>query len=390
MKFLYLILSILFFQIVANAQTDYTPNYTIKDVAGNTDEFIIGMKFDKATTAATEIFNGTVNVMVPKDVTSLTITNLASGGSWSIANEVTNAQLISFAGATLAADWKFYAITILGVSKPGAHGAGTDVELIKVSLNGVTGNVKLLVPDASAGINSNSNTHTRSVLSTLDSALFGAGFDNTMDIDEDGPGGNAPDTNGGIQPSPSTPIPLGGVVPVTLIDFAAEAKGMDAHLTWSTASEINNKGFNVEYSLDGKDFERAGMVSGSGSTLSRCDYSFVHEGVGNIQKNGVYYRLTQVDYDGGMERMGVRYVVFPLSREKYTLYPNPVYSGQNMTLDIPQDGDISFTIYDLKGNVVKRYTDVSHRTISTEGLISGVYRLVIDHNYVSIPFTVVR
>ena len=82
------------------------------------------------------------------------------------------------------------------------------------------------------------------------------------------------------------------VVPIELISFTATTEGSKTNLTWATASEINNKGYDIERSRDGQDFQSIGTVKGIGKA---ANYNFVDAN----PYNGInYYRLKQVDFDG--------------------------------------------------------------------------------------------
>src|SRR5690606_18127695 len=91
------------------------------------------------------------------------------------------------------------------------------------------------------------------------------------------------------------PSPL----PVELISFEATAGDYSIFLTWSTASEKNNAGFNLQRSIDGYNFENIAWIDGNGTTNSPNNYSFEDKNV----KPGVmyYYQLKQVDYNGEFE-----------------------------------------------------------------------------------------
>ncbi len=83
-------------------------------------------------------------------------------------------------------------------------------------------------------------------------------------------------------------------VPVELISFTGSCKNNKINLNWSTATETNNYGFEIERSVDGNEFITRGFVKGSGTTTERHNYSFSEDAL-----NGkIYYRLKQIDFDG--------------------------------------------------------------------------------------------
>jgi hypothetical protein len=122
----------------------------------------------------------------------------------------------------------------------------------------------------------------------------------------------------------STPLP------VELISFKAKAQDKSVLLTWSTATEINNKEFIIERSSDGRAWSGIGSVNGAGNSTIKIDYSFVDE----RPKRGVmYYRLKQTDFDGAYEYSNVVSVEMVKESELYA-YPNPSNNSFAIVSDI--------------------------------------------------------
>ena len=67
-------------------------------------------------------------------------------------------------------------------------------------------------------------------------------------------------------------------LPVDLVHFKATDKDDKVFLDWRTATELNNEGFEVEKSQNGRTWESIGFVNGKGSTELTNDYSFIAEG----------------------------------------------------------------------------------------------------------------
>jgi hypothetical protein len=84
------------------------------------------------------------------------------------------------------------------------------------------------------------------------------------------------------------------ILPVELISFSARMENGGALLSWKTAAEINNEGFWVEKSLDGRAFEPLDFVPGAGNSITPNTYEYFDAGF----RQQAYYRLMQVDYDG--------------------------------------------------------------------------------------------
>ncbi len=110
--------------------------------------------------------------------------------------------------------------------------------------------------------------------------------------------------------------------PVELTSFSVELNKEAAILKWTTATELNNKGFEIQKNNNGK-WESIGFVEGKGTATERNDYNFVDRNL----KNGIsFYRLKQIDYDGkfqysGIEELNVNNILFDFDLSQN--YPNP-------------------------------------------------------------------
>lgn len=149
---------------------------------------------------------------------------------------------------------------------------------------------------------------------------------------------------------------VGSALPISLLSFKGEHAGNDNVLTWSTATEINNQGFEVQYSFNGKDFRKLGFVNSqekSGNSSSVLNYKYVdNQGIGGT----VYYRLMQVDKDGKYNYSNIVLIkgdkINALSLN--AVYPNPAKDNLNLIVSSPASSNIHLVISDLAGKVVQR------------------------------------
>ena len=84
-------------------------------------------------------------------------------------------------------------------------------------------------------------------------------------------------------------------LPIELLYFEAEVNERYNHLTWSTASEINNDYFNIEKTQDGVVFYNIATINGAGNSSTQNYYEYDDY---ELKNNITYYRLKQTDYDG--------------------------------------------------------------------------------------------
>ena len=158
------------------------------------------------------------------------------------------------------------------------------------------------------------------------------------------------------------------LIPVELLYFKGILlKGRNL-LVWSTASELNNEGFQVERSEDAKIWKFTGFVKGNGTTIEQQDYQFMDES----PSTGInYYRLKQLDYNGAFEYSDIIALVTTSDSNTIAIYPNPV----DQELIIENAVGIA-TLYNALGQVIRqiRISD-SRYVLPTGGLSKGVYTL---------------
>jgi len=136
------------------------------------------------------------------------------------------------------------------------------------------------------------------------------------------------------------------LLPVTLLNFTAQAKGKTAVLDWNTTMEVNNSHFEVERSHDGTQWDAIGIVQGAGNSYKNTDYQFVDPQPQALN----YYRLRQVDWNGSYGFSAICMLRFNGSESNalpmLVVSPNPAAS--DITLRIDADG-VDFTLYDMAG-----------------------------------------
>ena len=114
----------------------------------------------------------------------------------------------------------------------------------------------------------------------------------------------------------------GGIVPVELTTFTAQADNQKVILKWTTATELNNNGFEIQRRVAESEFATIGFVKGEGTTTNQKEYSYIDKDLVDAK---YFYRLKQVDFNGSYEYSNVIEVDVRILNE-YALeqnYPNP-------------------------------------------------------------------
>jgi hypothetical protein len=180
------------------------------------------------------------------------------------------------------------------------------------------------------------------------------------------------------------PRVVDGPIPVELSSFTASVQEGNVTLNWSTASETNNKGFEVQRGINGV-YTTLSFVEGKGTTTEIQRYMYVDAAV---EEGNYTYRLKQIDYDGTFEYSNAveAEVVQP---KEYTLeqnYPNPFNPTTSINFSLASDSKVNLRIYDILGQEVVALLNTTmsagrHKVnFDASTLNSGVYFYKLEAN----------
>lgn len=139
------------------------------------------------------------------------------------------------------------------------------------------------------------------------------------------------------------------VLPVELLYFYGEKTGANVQLYWQTASEINNAYFDVEWSVDGNDFQKIGQIAGAGTTSETQFYDFLHT---RPSSGNNYYRLKQVNFDGKFEYSNLVVIEFQTTKSDFQIYPNP--ASDYISIDQVKEGELA-QIFNAHGQLIEAF-----------------------------------
>ena len=192
---------------------------------------------------------------------------------------------------------------------------------------------------------------------------------------------------------------INGGVPVNFTSFDGEVIDNEVILRWKTATETNNRGFEVhraeirdqksEIGEQRSGWEKIGFVDGNGTTTEAKSYSFVDK---NVTGGSYRYRLKQIDYNGSFTYSNEIGVVVNLTPDKYVLYqnyPNPFNPSTKIGYRLKESGYVKLYVYDIKGELIQtlvnQYQEGGYYEVefsgasnqkpvtSTKNLASGIY-----------------
>lgn len=165
-------------------------------------------------------------------------------------------------------------------------------------------------------------------------------------------------------------------VPVELENFTVRNESDKIILQWQTASELNNKGFEVQRKFANSDFASIGFVEGKGTTTEKQFYNFIDK----PSENGLYsYRLKQIDFSGVNHFSDEVEIQFVSSIQVHLEqnYPNPTNSRTVFQWSIPINAHVKLKLYDVLGREILTLVDGFRE--------AGLYENQIDFTNTDLP-----
>ena len=148
-------------------------------------------------------------------------------------------------------------------------------------------------------------------------------------------------------------------LPVECADFQAKVTADHAvQLHWTTWTEKNNLGFQLQRSIEDGPFETIAWVEGFGNSTQALTYTFLDDQTPPNTGNARYYRLLQIDQDG-QENQACDIISVSLSNPvpfSFRFYPNPATHSTTLAWQQSKDGPVQYTVFDALGRVWRQHT----------------------------------
>lgn len=159
------------------------------------------------------------------------------------------------------------------------------------------------------------------------------------------------------------------VIPVELTSFTAVANALDVQLNWTTATEINNHGFEIQRKYN-DDFVTIGFVKGAGHSTSIKKYSFTDK---QLNEGTYTYRLKQIDYNGAYHYSNEVEVLISEPKVYFIEqnYPNPFNPETTIRFNLAISSNLTLKVYNSLGEEIKTLFTGKMNTGRNEVIFDG-------------------
>lgn len=167
-------------------------------------------------------------------------------------------------------------------------------------------------------------------------------------------------------------------LPVELVSFGADINNGQVILKWTTSTETNNRGFEIQRKSTKSNFAKIGFIEGRGTTTKANNYSYIDL---NRLDGDYFYRLKQIDYDGSYKFSKTIEVHLNVP-SKFSLsqnYPNPFNPSTKINFELAANSKVTLKVFNILGQEVatlisKELTAGSHSiNFNASALTSGIY-----------------
>ena len=149
----------------------------------------------------------------------------------------------------------------------------------------------------------------------------------------------------------SNVLPLGPILPVTLLSFNGKDINGNHLLDWTTTMEINSSHFIIEHSVDATVYRELGMVNAAGNSSTERNYNFVN--TKPVMGNN-FYRLKMVDIDLQYKYSNVILLKLLKDHISMMVYPNPTANYLNIEINGMALGTpLQIEVLDAGGKLLK-------------------------------------
>ncbi|MBC6988460.1 T9SS type A sorting domain-containing protein [Hymenobacter sp. BT491] len=161
-------------------------------------------------------------------------------------------------------------------------------------------------------------------------------------------------------------------LPVELAQFTGQASAAGVQLQWTTASEKQNEGFDVERQTASGSWLTLGFVKGQGNSTKTTAYSYLDRTA--PQGASLYYRLHQKNTDGTSAYSPIVAVQPDAFASSNALSMSPIPAVNTLNINYLSNSVSTVDVYNLLGQrVLHQAVSGSTTELSVAGLPAGIY-----------------
>lgn len=176
-------------------------------------------------------------------------------------------------------------------------------------------------------------------------------------------------------------------LPLTMVDFKGKIRGEDGLLTWKTVAEHNATHFEIERSVNNRNYTKVGTTTAT-NTGEVYHYSFTDQQITSLGIPVLYYRLKMKDIDDNSVYSKVVAINIDNEQPVVVLYPNPLREGGSLVISVVRKETLTYCIVDQYGRIIQQksivVTEGSNTVpLETASLASGLYTILIKGSLVN-------
>lgn len=147
-------------------------------------------------------------------------------------------------------------------------------------------------------------------------------------------------------------------LPIHVLSFNAAWKGNDAALTWTVDNNADLLNTEVQYSLDGINFVKCGLVKNNNQNGSMATFNFLHTNMREmLTGDKVYYRLNFLENNGTSNLSEIKMLKKEFVNKNissFVVFPNPTLADIKLgIIDGLEAGEaFKYMIFDMTGRMV--------------------------------------
>jgi hypothetical protein len=168
-----------------------------------------------------------------------------------------------------------------------------------------------------------------------------------------------------------------GLLDIELLDYSVTCEDEKTIIKWTSASETNNKGFDIYRSQDALNFENIGFIKGAGNSSNTIDYIFIDKSTNSKTQ---YYKVIQTDFDGSQTTLFTEAISCNTPSNSVSIRPNPCTDFITISFTKPSNEQIAINVYGADSKLLHHSIFINNGnefTLNMNTYPTGLYTIKI-------------